>query len=128
MNKYKNLEDLINFILLKKNIKEKINYQDNSYKIFPILIREYYSLLSKDKAMNNLVNNKKNFFLVNNWIVEDFLIKKKIFYIKWFKYYFNKFLNSTELPFFLYFFFKNFFIKNKKLDAEIICLVRERKH
>lgn len=128
MNKYKNLEDLINFILLKKNIKEKINYQDNSYKIFPILIREYYSLLSKDKAMNNLVNNKKNFFLVNNWIVEDFLIKKKIFYIKWFKYYLNKFLNSTELPFFFYFFFKNFFIKNKKLDAEIICLVRERKH
>lgn len=128
MIKYKNLEDLINHILLTKNIKAKIKYKDFSYKILPILIREYYSLLSKEKKMSNLLNKKNKFFLLNHWIIEDFLKKKKIFYLKWFKYYFNSFLSLTELPFYLYLFFKNFLIKNQKIDAEIVCLVRERKH
>ena len=77
MIKYKNLEDLINHILLTKNIKAKIKYKDFSYKILPILIREYYSLLSKEKKMSNLLNKKNKFFLLNHWIIEDFLKKKK---------------------------------------------------
>jgi len=128
MKMYKNLEDIINLILLNINFNSKLNYKNKLYKIYPIIVREYYSLLSKDKEMNKLIKKKNNIFFLNYWILEYFVKKKKFLYIKTFKYYLNLILNFTEIPFFFYFLIKNFFKKNKIFKADIVCFVRERKH